>query len=283
MKMKKLMISLMMISIIGLYAQENPVQEKKNWKNSGTIGLTLAQASFSNWIKGGENSVAANGLLNYNMNYKKGKNVWDNKFILAYGLSEISGVTKKTDDRFELNSVYGYEAGKNWYYSAFANFKTQFTDGYDYSTSPKTITSRAFAPAYLNFGPGMLWKKNDNLYVNFAPATTKMTFVTDTALSNAGAYGVDPGKTYRYEMGMAINGYYKFKVMENVSMENILGLYSNYLENPQNIDVSYQMNMVMKVNKYISANLGLHLLYDDDALKDLQFKEVFGLGFNAIF
>jgi len=283
MNMKKLLISVLMISIMGIYAQEKPVKEEKNWKTSGNIGLTLAQASFSNWIKGGENSIAANALLNYDMNYKKGKNVWDNKFIMAYGLSEISGLTKKTDDRFEINSIYGYEAGNNWFYSAFANFKTQFTDGYDYTSSPKTVTSRAFAPAYLNFGPGMLWKKSDNLYVNFAPATTKMTFVTDTALSNAGAYGVDPGNTYRYEIGMAINGYYKYNLMENVSMENILGLYSNYLKNPQNIDVSYQMNMVMKVNKYISANLGLHLLYDDDALKDVQFKEVFGLGFNAIF
>ena len=283
MKMKRFMISVMMISIMGLFAQEKKENEQKTWKTSGAIGLTLTQASFSNWIKGGENSLAVNALVNYDMNYKKGKNVWDNKIIMAYGLSEISGVTKKTDDRFELNSVYGYEAGNNWYYSAFANFKTQFTDGYDYSTSPKTITSRALAPAYLNFGPGMMWKKSDNLYVNFAPATTKMTFVTDTALSNAGAYGVDPGETYRYEMGMAINGYYKLNVMENISMENILGLYSNYLDKPQNIDVSYQMNMVMKVNKYISANLGLHLLYDDNALKDLQFKEVFGLGFNTVF
>jgi hypothetical protein len=273
----------MLILSLSLFAQEKQEKETKNWTKSGAIGLTLAQASFSNWIKGGENSVAANALLNYNFNYKKGKNVWDNKIIMAYGLSEISGVTKKTDDRFELNSVYGYEAGNNWYYSAFANFKTQFTDGYDYSTSPKTVTSKAFAPAYLNFGPGMLWKKSDNLYINFAPATTKMTFVTDTALSNAGAYGVDPGETYRYEIGMAVNGYYKFEAMKNISVENILGLYSNYLNNPQNIDVSYQMNMVMKVNKYVSANLGLHFLYDDDALKDMQFKEVFGLGFNAVF
>ncbi len=281
--MKRLIFSIVMISFMGIFAQEKPVKEEKNWKTSGNFGLTLTQASFSNWIKGGENSVAANGIINYNMNYKKGKNVWDNKIIMAYGLSEISGVTKKTDDRFEFNSVYGYEAGNNWYYSAFANFKTQFTDGYDYSTDPKTTTSKAFAPAYLNFGPGMMWKKSDNLYVNFAPATTKMTFVTDTALSDAGAYGVDPGDTYRYEIGMAVNGYYKLDVMENISMENILGLYSNYLEDPQNIDVSYQMNMVMKVNKYISANLGLHFLYDDNALKDLQFKEVFGLGFNTTF
>jgi hypothetical protein len=129
----------------------------------------------------------------------------------------------------------------------------------------------------------MLWKKSDNLKVNFAPATSKMTLVMDDALSAAGAYGVNPGESFRYEIGLAVNGYYKLNLMKNISMENILGLYSNYLDHPENVDVDYQMNLVMSVNKYISANLGLHLLYDDNALQDLQVKEVFGLGFNAKF
>jgi hypothetical protein len=129
----------------------------------------------------------------------------------------------------------------------------------------------------------MLWKKSNNLKVNFAPATSKMTLVMDDALSAAGAYGVNPGERLRYEIGLAVNGYYKLNLMKNISMENILGLYSNYLDHPENVDVDYQMNLVMSVNKYISANLGLHLLYDDNALQDLQVKEVFGLGFNAKF
>ncbi len=283
MSTKKIMIISLILLSFNFYAQDAKKEDNKVWKKSGTLNLTLAQASFSNWIKGGENSVAANGLVNYNFNYKKAKNIWDTKLIAAYGLSQISGVTKKTDDRLELNSVYGHQASKFWYYSGFANLKTQFTDGYDYKTTPKTVTSKLFAPAYVSFGPGMLWKKSDNLHVNFAPATTKMTFVTDKDLSNAGAYGVDPGKTFRYELGMAINGYYKFDLMKNISVENILGLYSNYLKNPQNVDVDYQLNLMMKINKYVSANLGLHTIYDDDALQDIQFNEVFGVGFNANF
>ncbi len=282
MKVKNVAIIVLFLLSLNSFSQDEK-KEKEGWKKSGTISLTLAQSSFSNWIKGGENSIAANGLINYNFNYKRNKNVWDTKVIMAYGLSQISDQTRKTDDRFELNSVYGYQASKLWYYSAFANFKTQFTDGFDYTVTPNVVTSKLFAPAYLSFGPGMLWKKSDNLHVNFAPATSKMTFVMDDDLSAVGAYGVDPGKNFRYELGMAVNAYYKFDLMKNISMENILDLYSNYLDNPQNVDVSYQMNMVMTINKYISANLGLHLLYDDNALQDIQFKEVFGLGFNANF
>ena len=282
MKMKKIMILALLVFGLSIQAQDKKEVEKA-WKKSGDISLMFNQASFDNWIKGGENSLALNGLINYNFNYKKNKSVWDNKLIMAYGLSRINDDTKKTDDRFEINSVYGQQASKLWYYSFFGDFKTQMTDGYDYSVSPKITTSKLFAPAYLSFGPGMLWKKSDNLKVNFAPATSKMTFVMDDALSAVGAYGVDPGKNLRYEIGMAINGYYKFNLMENISMENILGLYSNYLDHPENVDVDYQMNMVMTINKYISANFGLNLLYDDNALQDIQLKEVFGLGFNAKF
>ncbi len=280
--MKKIMILIVLFALSNLQAQDQK-EPVKNWNNSGNISIMFNQASFDNWIKGGENSLALNGLINYNFNYKKNKSVWDTKLILAYGLSRIDDQTKKTDDRFEINSTYGKQASKLWYYSFFGNLKTQMTDGYDYSVSPKITTSKLFAPAYLSFGPGMLWKKSDNLKVNFAPATSKMTLVMDDDLSAAGAYGVDPGKNFRYELGMAINGYYKFNLMKNISMENILGLYSNYLDHPENIDVDYQMNMVMTINKYISANLGLNLLYDDNALQDLQVKEVFGLGFNAKF
>ncbi len=283
-EMKKIMIiALLMIGFISQAQDDKKEEVKEGWNNEGNISLMFNQASFSNWIKGGENSIAGNALINYNFNYKKATSIWDTKVIAAYGLSKISDLTKKTDDRFEINSVYGKQASKTWYYSFFGDFKTQFSDGYDYKVTPKATTSKLFAPAYLSFGPGMLWKKHDNLKVNFAPLTSKMTFVMDDALSAAGAYGVDPGKNSRYELGMAINGYYKFDLMKNISVENILGLYTNYLKNPQNVDVDYQLNLVAAINKYISANLGFHTLYDDDALQEIQFKEIFGLGFNAKF
>ena len=280
--MRKLLFTLLFLGSIVINAQDKK-EVKEGWNNNGDISLMFNQASFSNWIKGGENSLALNGLVNYNFNYKKNTSVWDTKLIMAYGLSRISGLTKKTDDRFEINSVYGKQASKLWYYSFFGNFKTQMTDGYDYGVTPNVITSRLFAPAYLSFGPGMLWKKSDNLKVNFAPATSKLTIVNDETLSDAGAYGVEPGKNLRYELGMALDAYYKLNLMKNVSMENILGLYSNYLDHPENIDVDYKMNMVMTINKYISANFGINLLYDDNALQDIQLKEIFGLGFNAKF
>jgi len=69
--------------------------------------------------------------------------------------------------------------------------------------------------------------------------------------------------------------------MENISIENILNLYSNYLEDPQNIDLDYTMNM--KINKFISANLSYQTIYDDNAFRGLQTRQVFGIGINYNF
>ena len=62
-------------------------------------------------------------------------------------------------------------------------------------------------------------------------------------------------------------------------MENILNLYANYLEDPQNVDLDYQLNIVMKINKYLTTNFAFQTLYDDNAFRGFQTRQVIGLGF----
>jgi hypothetical protein len=88
------------------------------------------------------------------------------------------------------------------------------------------------------------------------------------------------GDTSRFEFGASVSAYYKFNLITNVSVENRLNLYSNYLDKPQNVDVDYQMNVVMKINRHMSANIALQTIYDDNAIKAVQVREVFGLGIN---
>lgn len=264
-----------------IQAQDKTESKTSNWKKTGNISFLLNQSSFSNWISGGENTISGNLGLNYDFNYSKGNTTWDNKIILAYGLNNVDGNgTRKTDDRFEFNSLYGKKAKGFWSYSFFLNFKTQFTNGYDYKKTPKVKTSAFIAPGYLSFGPGMLWKKSDNFKINLAPITSKITMVSDEF---SGQYGTDLGKNTRYEFGFNGSLNYKATVMENITMENILNVYANYLDNPQNIDIDYQLNFVMQINKYLSTNLNLHTIVDDNATSKTQFKEVFGLGVNYIF
>jgi hypothetical protein len=245
--------------------------------------LLANQSSFDNWLAGGQNNFAGNANINYDFNYKNGDWNWDNKIIAAYGLTKIKGAdTQKTDDRIEFNSLLGKKASGNWFYSAFFNFKTQMDTGLDPATRTTKI-SHFFSPAFFQLGPGMLWKKSDNLKVNFAPATSRVILVHDHFTEFGPSFGVEQGETTRYEFGAAINGYYKFQIMENVSVENILNLYSNYLEDAKNVDIDYQLNIVMKINKYLSTNFAFQTIYDDNAFKGFQTRQVIGVGFNANF
>jgi len=282
MKKVKLFFALVLLCTI-TFAQEKEEGTKDGWTKSGNISFLLNQSAFNNWIAGGQGNVTGTLGLNYDFNLKKGNINWDNKLILAFGLTKIKGQdTQKSDDRIEWNSLLGKKASGYWFYSAFLNFKTQFADDLDKDTEGPT---KFLSPGYLQFGPGMLWKKSDNLKVNFAPATAKLVlvdnyFTTVPGYVDGAYFGVDQGKSSRFEFGAAIGAYYKFNLMENVSMENVLNLYTNYLEDPQNVDLDYTMNIVMSINKYLSANLSFQTIYDDNAFEGFQTREVFGLGIN---
>ena len=307
--MKKiLLVCLMALTYNISFAQEDKaIDSLEGWRTSGTFTLLLNQTAFSNWQAGGDNNFAGNVNFNYDFNYTKGEWTFDNKLIASYGLTiNDSDGARKTDDRLEWNSILGKKMKKEyWYFSFFINFKTQFTDGYAYeddfldqnpgADNEDFSTSGFFKPAYWQFGPGFLWKKSDNLYVNLAPATAKFTFITGEIFTyndddpnnvtydssnDVTTFGVDPGKNSLFEFGLNVRAYYKFDLMKNVSIENIAAFYSNYLDKPQNIDIDYTMNLVMKINDVLSTNLTFQTIYDDNAYNGFQVREVFGLGVN---
>ncbi|HEY4628843.1 MAG TPA: DUF3078 domain-containing protein [Flavobacterium sp.] len=278
--MKKTVLSFVfLLFVVSVNAQETSNDTIKLWTKKGNISLLFNQTAFNDkWLGGGTSNLAGNFGLNYDFNYKKGDVIWDNKFIVAYGLAKVKGSKiSKTDDRLELNSLWGKKAKGDWYYSLFFNFKTQMDAGYD--KDGNTI-SHFFSPAYFQLGPGMLWKKSNNLSVNFSPATAKLIIVHPHFTDFGPSFGVLQGDSSRFEFGASISGYYKLNVMANISIENRLNLYSNYLDNPQNVDIDYQMNILMRINKYVSANLALQGIYDDNTIKALQVREVFGLSAN---
>ncbi len=268
----------------------------KYWTIKGENSLIFNQTSFSNWAAGGVNSFGGNLLFNYDFNYKKDKWNWDNKLIVGYGLSKQEDVGwRKNDDRFIINSLLGRKYSEKWMYTFYMNFQTQFSNGYDYKLPNEPLISTFFAPAILGFGPGIAYKESDNFKMNLSPFASRITFVMNDTLSQQGAFGVDPGKHIRYEFGAFFDLYYKKELWKNITMENMLKLYSNYLDKPQNVDIDYTLSIFMKVNDYISANIGVQLVYDDNTKlpyedsgitkyrSHLQVKQLFGAGFTYKF
>lgn len=262
------------------------------WKIHGQNTLLLNQSSFSNWAAGGVNSFALNLLLDYDFDYKKENWSWDNKGIIGYGISKQAGIGwRKNDDRLILNSLLGYKAAKYWLYTFYANFQTQFTNGYSYNgANQKTLISAPFAPAYLTFGPGFAYKRSDNFRINISPLASRITIVQNDSLAAIGAFGVPPGEHHLFEFGASLDAYYKVDIAKNIAFENILKLFSNYLSTPQNVYADYTANLFMKVNKLVTVNAGVELVSDPNAKiavqnngvteyhSLLQTKQIFGAG-----
>ncbi len=279
--------------MISVTAQTVPPPQADNdtigpWKKMGNASFLFNQSTFDNWLAGGENNLSGNIGINYDINYAKDDWTWDNKFIASYGVvrTKNSAFTKKTDDRLEINSIVGKRASERWYYSGFLNFRTQFAKGYNYSVDENGAEVREeytnfLSPGYLLIGPGMMYKRDDNFRINLSPATTKLTIVDRAfTLPNEAYFGVAEGESIRYELGFNAQLYYKVELLTNVSFENILNLYSNYLEDPQNVDIDYQLNIVMKINRYLTTNLMFQTIYDDNAFRGFQIRQVFGVAVN---
>lgn len=295
--MKNCIISLLLIlTITSSFAQnktvkEKKIEEKEGWETEGKFTFLFNQSAFSNWVAGGDNTLAGNVAVNYKFNYKKNNFIWNNRFVASYGMTKSKSVDfpKKTNDGLNFNSMFGFDADGYWFYSVLINFKTQFTKGYKYKKDENGKEYREdytnfMSPGYLLIGPGMLWEKNPNFKFNLAPATTKLIFVDKKyTLPDKKYFGVAEGESLRVELGFSALMYYKFKLMKNVTMENILAFYSNYLDNPQNIDVNYTMNIDMNINKYLSADFIFQTIYDDNAYKGFQVREMFGIGINYKF
>jgi len=285
----------------------HPADSTRGWKKGGVFAVNLAQTSLTNWAAGGQNSFAVNGLLSIFANYKMDKSVWVNSLDIGYGLLKQGGTGyRKTDDKFDFLSKYGYEAFKNFYYAALFNFKTQMATGYKYTDTGRDKISDLFSPAYLLVALGLDYKPSDHFSAFIAPITGKLTIVTDQKLSDAGAFGVKPGQKTLGEFGGYLRAIYtkndfKSEFLKNVSFTSKIDLFSNYLKNPQNIVINWETLIAFKVNKFISANINTQLIYDDKILipidrngngtiesgegvrSKIQFKEILGVGFSYNF
>lgn len=262
-------------------------KKQEGWTVRGTNTMLLNQAAFSNWVAGGINSVALTARADYEFNLKRGKNLWENRILMGYGLrSEQKSQTTKVEDVIDLTSKYGYQIKQsNWYAAAALNLKTQFSKGYDYSKPTQSYLSNLFAPAYVTAGLGVDYIPNDNFQLSIHPLTSRLTFVTDEAVfdpDNDGilteAFGVKPGENFVYQLGAYIGGRYKTKLMENILLDNRFGIFTNYLKDPQNVVLAYSAILDMKVNKFISTQITADLFYDDNQIGKLQLKETLGVG-----
>ena len=286
--MKKILFTLLAFSGLYSYAQEKPTKVPvvsdtvKHWSIEGQNSLMLNQVAFSNWVGGGANNIGCIAGVNYNMTYQKDKDLWENIVVLGYGQNKTKGIgSRKTQDGINLSTNYGRKIADKWYASTGASLITQFAPGYEDGNNPEALKiSNFMAPGYLSVGAGFTYRPNDNFTLTLRPANARWTFVLDKELQKAGTYGLkNDGDSSLFQFGFLATAQYKLKIMDNITLMNNASVFSNYLEHPERLVLSYGGVLNMKINKYVSSVITLDLIYDHNQIKKTQLKQTLGVGF----
>ncbi len=189
-------------------------------------------------------------------------------------------IFKKNNDQLLFISKYNLDGwNKYFFYSTMLDFRTQLAPGYNYKGD--SIVGQAisdfFSPAYIQLAFGLEYKPVNYFSITLSPLSGKVTIVTRQYLADAGAFGVekaiyDPitgniiqhGKKIRYEFGGRLTLKFKKDLNPLISWDAYLDLFSNYLHNPQNIDVVMNSLLTIKLTKIFTITLLNQMIYDDD-------------------
>ena len=216
---------------------------------------------------------------------------------------------RKNLDLLETNSKLNHKAFGKFDFSGILLFKTQIARGYNYtkvnSRDTAILVSKFMNPAILTIGFGLDYKPNKTTSINFSPLSYKGTFVTDPAYMNQTydstkidqtKYGIAKDKMSLNEPGVSFMISNTYKPIKTVTVTNRLQLFTNYINNPQNMDIDWEMIAVINLNWFTDVRFNTHLILDDDTKTGVdkdkrwhyekktaraQFKEM--LGFSLVF
>ena len=296
---------MLFFSISSIAQLDRILSRDSTWRSNGIFSLNIGQTSFTNWAAGGENQININTILHYRLRYNKGNSSWENMIIAKYGVLLFSNMsTKKTDDKIDFTSKFGYKASKKWNYSYYLSFNSQFYKGYKYPND-STMISDFMAPGYFMAGIGMDYIPVKTISFLISPLTYKVTIVNDARLANEGNFGVEKAirdtagniivaaQRFVNEPGSFVKIYYQNEFKSGLTISSKIGFFTAFTHKPENIDINWSTFITYKISKRFSATFSLDLVYDDDiiikedtngdGIKEelgprLQAKQTFGIG-----
>ena len=247
-----------------------PPQDTVLWLSKGLINIHFSQVQLNNWAAGWQSNLSLLTKFDQNWNLDRERFGWDSELHLAFGLLHRpeDRVFLKTDDRIEWSTKFGYRTTTTGFITIMAHFRSQLAPGYAIENGVPNrdlLNSNWLYPGYGVVAAGMDYKHPSNaINVFLAPITFKSTWVMDDSLSQAGAFGVTPGETSRYEVGGYLKMNANWKISEEISYSLRLDLFSNFMDNPQNIDVYSDHLISLKINTWLTTTISATLIYDDD-------------------
>ena len=274
--------------------------DRKYWVQKFESNLHFAQSAVSeNWHKGGHNSLNLNGRIYYGVTYKRDRVNWSNELEYKIGLfaNDVLRRDHKTDldlklseDIFRLNSNFGVEAYKRWYYTIDLQLRSQLMKN---SKADGQLTTRAFAPLQLDAGFGMKYElvkkkiggnpyKNFKLVTNMAPLAASFVYTYADDIDK-GRIGLQVDERHRLRIGSSVRLALDWDFSDMVSWRSRAYYTTSY----KHVEAELENALTLSFNRFISARLSVDFRYDDSVIIDkpktfknlLQYNQLVSLGF----
>ena len=261
------------------WAQGDEEELKIGWNNKAVGTLNFTQASFDNWAAGGENSWAWIFNLTGNFLRNQEKSKWNNFYKLEYGRGKVGDdEAKKSADEIFLESEYSYYFRPMWAGYIAVNGRSQFAEGFDFSTDPKTLTSKFLNPAYFRESAGLKFDPSKNFRTR-AGLGLKQTVVNDVMFAPLYTDDLDTYEVekLRSEIGLESVTNVTYQLKENLIFVSSLDFFSN-LKAFNEIDVRWDNLLSAKVVEFITVSFNFQLYYDRDISIQRQLKQYLAVG-----
>lgn len=267
---------------VSLYAQEQPDTTQYGWQNEIIGSVNLTQASFDNWQKGGENTLAWQVKMTANFNLDQEKYNWSNKGKFNLGFAKVGDQeARKSADEINIESVYSRKLGHPLNPFVAVTAKTQFVSGFEYTDDAKTKVSEFMDPGYFTQSVGVGYTPNENFKTRLG-ATLKETITSDFPVPYADDPETPELEKTKVEPGISSVTNFKKKLEDNIIFTSDLDIFTD-LEAFDRIDVLWENNLTFQVTKLINVTLDVDLLYDKDISDRRQIKQVLALGLSYTF
>ncbi len=256
------------------FAQDAP-EDQDGWKMGGGLGLDFTQLGLVNpRVGAGSNRIGFGGLNTLFAYYKKGKLEWKNDGSLQLSVQRIGSSEnpfEKNIDILRLGSLLAYQFGEGKWSGAIATtFESLLLPTYEGNIlkgPDSTLLAKFLSPARISFSPGLAYKANEHFTLFYSPASARLIYVANDAIAQLNVHGNEPGSNTFFNLGSNLNATYNNKFLEEkLLLVTSLDLYSNYLKEPQNVDVLWKTDIGWVLFKNLSLNLSTELFYDHDIL-----------------
>ena len=269
-----------------LAQEEEEEQKPEGVQYEAAVGATFTQANYVDWAEGGEDALSYVLLLLGGVSEDRTHDKWKVAGFVGFGQTKIGS----EDIRISANEIaaegeYNYKLPKKFSAYAAAGFRSALVTGYDYSEEPKIEKASFNDPGYYSLSLGAAYDIKPKptffrtrLGLGFKYTTAQTHFEFGYA-DDPDTPGLDKDKL---ETGIDSVTELDAQISDNLTYVSKLALFSRF-QDLDVWDVRWDNKVKAQINKYLSTQFELVLLFDKDVSGRLQRYNVLSLGITYTF